>query len=100
MILLDFLLKNPTSRYLLLFHFNTLYHCKMQKGKNKKSFMVYTVEEFIAAITQHNFSKKNSISPKKLPKTFIFQLKFPFSNPNLDNVTKQLLTSKNQFPII
>jgi len=30
-----------------------IYHCKMQKGKNKKNFMVYTVEEFIAAITQH-----------------------------------------------
>jgi len=30
-----------------------IYHCKMQKGKNKKNFMVYTGEEFIAAITQH-----------------------------------------------
>ncbi len=26
---------------------------KMQKGKNKKNFTVYTAEEFIAAITQH-----------------------------------------------
>jgi len=30
-----------------------IYHRKMQKGKNKKNFMVNTVEEFIAAITQH-----------------------------------------------
>ena len=30
-----------------------IYHSKMQKGKNKKNFMMYTAEEFIAAITQH-----------------------------------------------
>lgn len=30
-----------------------IYHSKMQKGKNRKNFMVYTAEEFIAAITQH-----------------------------------------------
>ncbi len=30
-----------------------IYHSKMQKGKNKKNFAIYSTEEFIAAITQH-----------------------------------------------
>ncbi len=30
-----------------------IYHTVMQKGKHKKNFIVYTAEEFIAAITQH-----------------------------------------------
>ena len=30
-----------------------IYHTKLQKGKNRKNFSVYTAEEFIAAITQH-----------------------------------------------
>ncbi len=30
-----------------------IYHAKMQKGENRKNFMVYSAEEFIAAITQH-----------------------------------------------
>ena len=33
---------------------SVIYHTgKLQKGKNKKNFTVYTAEEFIAAITQH-----------------------------------------------
>ena len=30
-----------------------IYRTKMQKGGNKKNFMIYIPEEFIAAITQH-----------------------------------------------
>ncbi|MBU2514108.1 hypothetical protein KJ966_22460 [bacterium] len=30
-----------------------LYRSIMQKGKNKKNFVLYSAEEFIAAITQH-----------------------------------------------
>lgn len=33
---------------------NVIYHTgKMQKGKHKKNFMVYSADEFIAAVTQH-----------------------------------------------
>ena len=35
-----------------------IFRTKMQKGKNKKNFVVYDAEEFIAAITQH-IPKKN-----------------------------------------
>ncbi len=35
-----------------------LYRSRMQKGRNRKNFVVYSAEEFIAAITQH-FPKKN-----------------------------------------
>jgi len=35
-----------------------LYHSRMQKGKNRKNFLIYHAEEFIAAITQH-IPKKN-----------------------------------------
>ena len=37
---------------------NVLCRSRMQKGKNKKNFVVYSAEEFVAAITQH-FSKKS-----------------------------------------
>jgi len=30
-----------------------IFRTKMQKGKNKKNFVVYDAKEFIAAITQH-----------------------------------------------
>lgn len=35
-----------------------IFRTKMQKGKNKKNFVVYDAKEFIAAITQH-IPKKN-----------------------------------------
>ncbi len=35
-----------------------LYRSRMQKGKHKKNFVIYSAEEFIAAITQH-IPKKN-----------------------------------------
>jgi len=86
----------------------------------------FTISTILPSYTSYQI-----VSPNKSPKTFIFQLKFPFSNPNLEKwqnnswlqktnflslissstqipifkpkswkVTKQLLTSKNQFPII
>ncbi len=35
-----------------------VYRSRMQKGKNRKNFVLYTAEGFIAAITQH-IPKKN-----------------------------------------
>ncbi len=56
-----------------------IYHSKMQKGKNRKNFMVYTAEEFIAAITQHipkksfqmsrYYGRYSNIFLKRIPKT-------------------------------
>ncbi len=34
-----------------------IYHSKMTHGKNKKNFVVYTAEDFIAAICQHSITQ-------------------------------------------
>lgn len=52
----QYILRNPFSLQKITFNDKTwtvIYRSKVTHGKNKKNFNVYSVEEFIAVITQH-----------------------------------------------
>jgi hypothetical protein len=52
----QYILRNPFNAGKITYIEKTgkvIYHSKMKKGEDKKNFMIYTAEEYIAAITQH-----------------------------------------------